>query len=370
MKSKVFFAEARAHGWRSSLPDKMAKLFDEAGFSERIPNKGLIAVKTHFGEKGTHHFVSHIFSRVATDKIRLCGGLPFLSDTNTLYVGNRANAVQHSELAARHGFSLETAGAPLVIADGLRGKNETPVEIGLKHFKTAKIASAFAEADGLVVLSHFKGHIMAGFGGAIKNLAMGCASVAGKREQHSTRQFVVPEKCVGCAQCLEVCPAKAISIKSKKAVIDKKLCIGCGECMSACAAGAIDLDWETDIKEFTERMTEYAFAAAKPFAAKGRAAYFNFLINITPDCDCMPWSDSPIVPDIGVLASKDPVALDKASYDLVKQSSGLQNTALKSGHACGEDKFRGVFPATQPEVQFEYGAQIGLGNKEYELIKL
>ena len=370
MKSKVFFADARTHGWRNSLPAKVGRLFDAAGFSACVPKKGLVALKVHFGEMGTHHFVSPLFSRAIADKIKENGGLPFLTDTNTLYSGSRSNGVVHTQTAALHGFGPEVSGAPVLIADGLRGKNETPVEIGLKHFKAAKIASAIAEADALVLISHFKAHIMAGCGGSIKNLAMGCASVAGKKEQHCTHQFVIPEKCVGCGLCAEACPEQAIALKEHKAVIDKKLCSGCGECMTVCPKGAVDLDWETDIRAFTERLTEYAFAAAKPFAKYGRVAYFNFLINITPDCDCTPWSDAPIVPDIGVLASKDPVALDKASFDLVRESSGLSGTALESAHACGQDKFRGLYPATLPEVQFSYGEKIGLGTRDYELVKV
>ena len=370
MKSKVYFTDARTHGWRNSMPAKAGKLFDAAGFKQCIPAGGLIAVKAHFGEHGSHLFVSPVFARAVVDKVKECGGLPFLSDTNTLYSGSRKNAVVHAQTAALHGFGPSVTDAPVIIADGLRGKDETLVEIGLKHFKKARVASAFAEADALVVLSHFKGHVMAGFGGAVKNLAMGCASVGGKREQHSTRQVVLAEKCVACGQCIEACPEKAISLKDKKAFIDKKRCSGCGECMVVCPKGAVDLDWETDIGEFSERMTEYAYAAAKRFSGNGRAAYFNFLLHITPECDCVPWSDAPIVPDIGILASTDPVALDKASFDLVRESAGLRHTALKGGHECGHDKFKAMFENTLPERQLTYGAQIGLGSLEYELVRI
>ncbi|MDD4004010.1 MAG: DUF362 domain-containing protein [Elusimicrobiaceae bacterium] len=370
MKSKVYFADARSQGWRNSMPAKLEKLFDAADFSACIPAAGLVAVKMHFGELGGHLFVNPVFARAVVDKVKHCGGQPFLSDTNTLYSGSRKNAVVHARTASLHGFGPAVTDAPVVIADGLLGRDERLVEIGLKHFKQARVASAFVEADALVVLSHFKGHIMAGFGGSIKNLAMGCASVAGKREQHSTRQQVVPEKCAGCGLCAEACPEKAISVSGRKAFIARELCIGCGECMTVCPQGAIDLDWATDIGEFSERLTEYAYAAAKPFAQKGRAAYFNFLLNITPECDCVPWSDAPIVPDIGVLASKDPVALDQASFDLVRDSAGLQNTALHAGHACGQDKFKALAGNTMPEAPLAYGEKIGLGSRAYELIRL
>lgn len=370
MKSKVYFTDARTHGWRNSMPAKVGRLFDAAGFRNCLPSGGLAAVKLHFGEQGGHLFVSPVFARAVVDKVRECGASPFLSDTNTLYSGSRKNAVVHAGTASLHGFGPSVTDAPVIIADGLLGKDERLVEIGLKHFKKARIASAFAEADALIVLSHFKGHVMAGFGGAVKNLAMGCASVSGKREQHCTRQVVTPEKCVGCGLCAEACPEKAITLKQGKAVISKKLCSGCGECMAICPKGAVDLDWETDIGEFSERVAEYAYAAAKRYAVKGRAAYFNFLLHITPECDCVPWSDAPIVPDIGILASCDPVALDKASFDLVRESVGLNNTALKSGRGAGEDKFKAMFSGTMPERQLSYGAEIGLGSLDYELVRI
>lgn len=370
MKSKVYFADARTGGWRNNMPSKIGKLFDAAGFSACIPEKGFTAIKLHFGELGGHLFVNPVFVRAVVDKIKAAGGQPFLSDTNTLYAGSRKDAINHSRTAMLHGFGPEVTDAPVIIADGLRGKDEREVEINLKHVKRAKIASAFAEADALVTVSHFKGHIMAGFGGSIKNLAMGCASVAGKREQHNTKQTVTTDKCIGCGLCAESCPEKAITLKDRKASIDKNLCIGCGECMTVCPKDAIELDWATDITAFTERVAEYAYAAALPFAKNDRLAFFNVLLHITPECDCTPWSDAPIVPDIGILASKDPVALDKASFDLVRDSIGLHNTALASGHECGHDKFTALAKNTVPLVQLSYGEQIGLGKQDYELIKV
>jgi uncharacterized Fe-S center protein len=220
----------------------------------------------------------------------------------------------------------------------------------------------------MIVLSHFKGHIVAGFGGAIKNLAMGCAPPEGKREQHHARPFTIPGKCTGCASCMKVCPKDAIQVKEKKSVIRHELCIGCFECMHACPEHAIDIDWETEIPEFMERMTEYAYGAVKE--KEGKAGYMNFLIRITPDCDCFAFSDAPIVPDIGILASRDPVAIDAASFDLVNRQQGYADSLLAAHHHPGGDKFRGVHEQTDGYRQVRYAEEIGLGSGSYELIRI
>jgi uncharacterized Fe-S center protein len=368
MKSPVYFASLRAHSDQESTTAKVQKLFDRAGFSEIIGPKDKTAIKLHFGETGNDGFISPVYVRQVVEKVRACQGMPFLTDTNTLYLGGRSNAVDHITTAILHGFDFAVAGAPVIIADGLNGRNIKKVTIQKKHFSEVSIAGDIAAADSLIVLSHFKGHIVSGFGGAIKNLAMGCAPPEGKRAQHNARPFTIPEKCTGCASCMKVCPEKAIAVHEKKSVITQERCIGCFECMHVCPENAIDINWETEIPQFMERMVEYASGAVK--GKEKKTGYMNFLIRITPDCDCFPFSDAPIVPDIGILASKDPVAIDTASFDLVNQQQGFRDSDLTSHHHPGEDKFRGVHAQTDGYRQVQYAEEIGMGSRAYDLIRI
>ena len=365
MASEVFFANLRARNERQNKITKIKKLFTAAGFDKLLTKDNLTAVKLHFGEEGSDGYINPVFVRQIVDKIKEQGAKPFLTDTNTLYSGSRHNSVDHLLTAIEHGFDYAVVGAPLIIADGLKSENMAYVEINKKHFQQVRIAGDILAADHMIVLSHFKGHEMAGFGGAIKNLAMGCAPAAGKKDQHSTRPVVNQALCVGCGKCIKVCPQSTIAAHDKKSEIDAKNCIGCGECLTVCPVKAISLDWTTEICDFMERLTEYAYGAVKD--KQGKVGYMNFLLNITPDCDCVPWSDAPIVPDIGILASTDPVAIDQASFDLVNQQTGFMNSCLKGNHEQGEDKFKGVRKSTQGCRQIEYAAELGMGSKEYTL---
>lgn len=368
MPSPVYFATMRAFSDQESMTAKVQRLFDKAGFSELIGSQDKTAIKLHFGELGSDGFISPVYIRQVVERVKACQGLPFLTDTNTLYLGSRSNAVEHIGTAVLHGFDYAVTGAPVIIADGLNGKNHTRVKINKKHFNDVVIAGDIAAADSLIVLSHFKGHIVSGFGGAIKNLAMGCAPPEGKRAQHNARPFTIPEKCTGCASCMKVCPKDAIKVMKKRSVISQDLCIGCFECMHACPEHAIDIDWETEIPEFMERMVEYAYGAVH--GKEGKVGFMNFLIRITPDCDCFPFSDAPIVPDIGILASKDPVAIDAASFDLVNQQQGYPDSLLCTHHQPGGDKFKGVHGQTDGYRQVQYAEEIGMGCRKYELIKI
>lgn len=368
MKSDIYFANVRARSDKENKLAKIGKLFDAAGLASAIRKGDLTAVKLHFGQRGNDSYVNPVLVRPIVDRVKALGARPFLTDTNTLYGGGRANSVDHLQTAIEHGFGYEVTGAPLIIADGLRSDYYREVMIDKKRFQSAKIAGEIAAADSMIVVSHFKAHLPAGFGGAIKNLGMGCAPSLGKADQHSTRPIFNAEMCSGCAACARSCPASAIEVDEKITSIDYEACLGCGECLRSCPNFAIDFDWLVELPPFMERIAEYASAAVK--GKEGRVGYFNFLLNITPDCDCVPWSDAPFVPDIGILASKDPVAIDQASYDLVNRQIGLQNTMLQKNRAPGEDKFKGVWEKTEGLIQVDYAAKIGMGRKEYRLIEI
>lgn len=368
MVSDVYFAPTRATNPGQSKASQVRNLFEAAGFADLIREGDLTAVKLHFGERGCDTYVSPVFVRQVVDEVKTGGGRPFLTDTATLYGGSRRDAVGHLLTAIEHGFDYSVAGAPLIIADGLRGENSVEVEIGKKHIKQAKIAGDVAAADSMIVVSHFKGHCMAGFGGAIKNLGMGCASPSGKADQHyASKPTVAEDKCKGCGRCVHICPKSAAVLEGGKARIDPQCCVGCGACLGACPEEAIDLDWDK-MPGFIERIVEYAFGAVS--GKSERVGFINFVINVTPECDCLPWSDASIVPDVGILASKDPVAIDAASLDLVNAQQGFVTSALQSHHGKGEDKFRGLWPKVDANHQISYGEAIGLGTSKYRLIEI
>jgi uncharacterized Fe-S center protein len=368
MSSEVYFANLRARDERSSTASKVRRLFDAAGFSGLIRKGDHTAVKLHFGERGNDSYISPVFVRQVVEKVRECGGIPFLTDTNTLYLGSRSNAVDHITTAILHGFDYAVVGAPVIIADGLYGRNSVQVSVHKRHFEKVFIAGDIASAQSMIVMSHFKGHEVAGFGGAIKNLAMGCAPPAGKRAQHQARPVIVEQQCTGCEKCVTVCPKSAISLVHKKSRIDRERCIGCFECMTVCPERAIDIDWETEIPDFIERMVEYACGAIAK--KNGGVGYMSFLTHITPDCDCVPWSDAAIVPDIGILASTDPVAIDAASFDLVNRRAGFADSFLAANLQPGADKFRGMRRNTNGQYQIRYAEECGLGTVTYTLIEI
>lgn len=367
MSSRVYFSNFRSRSQGENKNSKIKQLFDRAGFGEFINENDLTAIKLHFGEKGNDAFLKPVLINAVVEKTIEYQAKPFLTDTNTLYYGSRHNAVDHLQTAIKNGFAYAVTGVPVIIADGIRGDNWIPVSVGLKHFTKVKIAGDIENSDSMLVLSHFKGHGMCGFGGAIKNLAMGCASAPGKIEQHQCAKPVITDNCTGCGTCIETCPVSVMSLVKGKAVIDMRNCIACNNCLSTCPESAIELDSDS-LPEFMERMVEYAYGAVKN--KKGKVGYINFLMDITPDCDCEAFSDSPIVPDIGILVSTDPVALDKASYDLVNQQAGLENSLLEHHHHQGGDKFRGVWENVDGRVLLEYAEEIGMGFQKYELITL
>lgn len=377
MKSNVFFSDLKVSSDKTLL-DKLDILLDRAHLKEKVREKDLVAIKLHFGERGNTAFVRPIFLRRVVDRVKEYKGKPFLTDTNTLYLGSRSEAVSHLTTAYQNGFVYAVVDAPLLIADGLRGNSSMKVRIDKPLFKTVSIAHAIYMADVLISVAHFKGHELSGFGGTLKNLGMGCASREGKLSQHSNISPQVKAKaCKGCELCLAWCPQEAISmispesgskIKHPIAFIDSQKCIGCGECILTCPTGAVLIQWNETIPIFQKKMVEHAFGAVQK--KKGKALYLNFLTQITPACDCNGFSDAPIVNDIGILSSEDPVAIDQASVDLVNGAEGNRSSKLSSAWNPGEDKFRAIYPDVDWNIQLSYAEEIGLGTREYELIKI
>lgn len=360
MPSTVYFYDMSCRKHSQTKESKIGRLCNLLRLQDIVVKDQPCAIKLHFGEMGNDTHLNPQLVQVVVDKVRQAGAKPFLTDTTTLYSGSRNNAVDHLNTALRHGFAPGVVDAPVIIADGLFGENDVPVEINCKHFKEVYVATEIFKAPSMVVLSHFKGHEMAGFGGAIKNLAMGGASKRGKRDQHGTTVQVNEEKCVGCGACVKHCPEKALSLVNGKSHCDSTKCIGCFECMTVCDPKAIEIDWETDMPAFVERMTEYALGVQK--GHEGHVLYINFVMNVTPDCDCAGWSDRPMIPDVGILASLDPVALDQACFDLVQKQHLLCDLDLQ-----GRDLFTARWPHTLGPNQLTYGESIGMGSRDYEL---
>jgi uncharacterized Fe-S center protein len=344
--------------------ERAGRALERAGLGHAVEEDDLVAVKLHFGEKGNTGFVEPIYVREVVERAREAGGRPFLTDANTLYRGARGNAVQHTECALANGFSYATVEAPIVIADGLTGQDGIDVEIGGTHFDTVRIGAAAIHADAMVVVSHVKGHEASGFGGAIKNLGMGLGTRSAKQRMHSDfRPEVDAEKCTACARCVTWCPVTAIEIPDDVAIIDLETCYGCGECVAACPYMAIGIQWETDAGVMQEKMAEHAAGALS--GKEGKVVCVSFVTRVTPDCDCWHFSDAPFVPDIGVLASTDPIAIDQAAYDLVTAAEGLPGTRA-DGMGPGVDKFQEI-TGVDGTVALSHGESLGLGTRSYEL---
>ena len=377
MKSPVFFSDLKVESGKTLL-DKLDILLDRVDLKGKIREKDLVAIKLHFGEKGNTAYVRPIFLRRVVDRVKQYKGKPFLTDTNTLYIGTRSEAVSHLTTASENGFTESVVNAPILIADGLRGNSTMKVRIDKPIFKTVSIAHAIYMADALITVTHFKGHELCGFGGVLKNLGMGCSSREGKLSQHSNISPKVKGKnCKGCERCLSWCAQEAISMRAPQsgvetkqtiAFIDPKKCVGCGECILTCPSGAIQIQWNESIPIFQKKMVEHAYGAVQK--KKGKTLYLNFLTQISPACDCYGYSDTPIVNDIGILSSEDPVAIDQASVDLVNGETGNRSSKLPKNWESGEDKFRAIYPEVDWNIQLAYAEEIGMGTREYELIKI
>ncbi len=369
MTSTVYITDFKATS-RENLPEKLVRLLDQSGIDGMVNKEDLTAVKLHFGEKGNTAFIRPPYIRSIVKAIRKRGAIPFLTDANTLYAGARSDTPTHIKTAVENGFSFSSMdGAPVIIADGLRGTSDKVVEINQQHCKKVYIGSEIVSADALISVAHFKGHELSGFGGTLKNLGMGCASRRGKLDQHSTVSPKVKRKtCIGCGECAAHCPANAIVLEEKKASIDPEICIGCGECIIRCPTASVNIRWNQTIPVFLEKMMEYTLGVLQN--KQGKALFVNFISDISPACDCLPYNDAPIVRDIGIAASTDPVALDQASADLVNAEAALPGCCLTCNTLPGEDKFKGLYPNVPWELQLAYGERIGLGCREYTLKRL
>lgn len=365
--AEVHFSDMRADH-RRNLLTKFEQLLIEAGIESRISKKDLVAIKVHFGEVGNTSYIRPVFVRRAVELVKKLGGKPFITDSNTLYAGSRSDSVSHLETAIANGFGYSSIGAPIIIGDGLRGQSDIDVEIDGAHFKKVAISSEFVNADAVIALTHFKGHELSGFGGALKNIGMGTASRRGKMAQHSSvSPKVTAKRCIACGDCVSHCAHSAIKI-AEKAGIDPKICIGCGECIIVCPTGAIAVQWTEGPKAMQEKMAEHAAGALKGKLEK--AVFANFITQVSPACDCNGFSDAPIVSDVGIVSSRDPVAIDQASVDLVNACPGREDSALKSNHLPGQDKIRGVYPDIDWAVQLDVAVRMGLGTRQYSLKKI
>lgn len=369
-KANVYFTDFRTKIGVSQTT-KLQKLCRAAGIADIDFEGKFVAVKMHFGELGNCAYLRPNYVRAVTDVIRELGGKPFLTDCNTLYPGSRKNAVDHLMNAELNGFNSVTTGCQIIIADGLRGTDdiEVPVPNG-EYCKTALVGRALMDADILISLNHFKGHECTGFGGAIKNIGMGGGSRAGKMIQHNDGKPIVhPEICKGCKRCARECGSDAIFYdENGKACIDQDLCKGCGRCIGACAFDAITELSDTANESLCRKMAEYAQALCH-----GRPNFhISLIMDVSPNCDCHSENDAPILPNIGMLASFDPIALDQACADLCQQAAPIRNSQLGDNLAKPDwhhhhDHFFDSNPNVRWKETLEHGEKIGLGTRQYEL---
>ena len=373
-KAKVYFTDFRTPYGGLPLGQKLQKLMKQAGIANIDFKDKFVAIKMHFGEKGNLAFLRPNYAKAVADVVKELGGRPFLTDCNTLYVGSRKHGLEHLDCAYENGFNPFCTGVHTIIADGLKGTDEEEVPVvGGELVKSAKIGRALMDADIVISLTHFKGHEMTGFGGAIKNIGMGGGSRAGKMEMHCDGKMKVnAKKCVGCGACVKICAHNAPVITDGKAKIDLNKCVGCGRCLGRCPKDAISSDFSNSGEALNKRMAEYAWAIIN-----GRPSFHvSLIVDVSPNCDCHAENDTPIVGDIGMLASFDPVALDKACADLVNAAVPLPNSQLgdnlaKHPEECvGHDHFHNSTPASSWECLLEHGEKLGMGTMEYELITI
>ena len=367
MASKVYYGDLRTD-FHENLQQKLYRLMKTAGAGDIDFEKKFVAIKMHFGEPGNLAFLRPNWAKTVADFVRDRGGKPFLTDCNTLYVGGRKNGLDHLDTAFLNGFSPLSTGCQVVIADGIKGNDEAYVPVvGGEYVTEAKIGRAVMDADVFISLSHFKGHEQTGFGGALKNIGMGCGSRAGKMEQHKAgKPHVQERKCVGCGMCTKICAHDAISITDKKASIDHSKCVGCGRCIAICLRDAIVNNSNDSPVLLNRKIAEYSKAVVD-----GRPCFhIALVIDVSPNCDCHSENDAAIVPNVGMFASFDPVALDMACADAVNAQPVIRGTAADAGDHCDHDHFHRMHPETCWMSCLEHAEKLGIGTREYELIKI
>ena len=367
--SKVFFTNLRAKPSQNLLK-KLETLVVRAGIYTIDFEKKITAIKIHFGEPGNLSYLRPNYAARIVKILKARKAIPFLTDCNTLYSGGRSNAPSHLEAAFENGFNPLSTDCPVIIGDGLRGNDFTDIPLEMEYCTSAKIGSSIAASDIIISMNHFKGHEMTGFGGALKNLGMGCASVGGKLFLHSgASPDIFEENCTGCKVCEKFCAHDAIKVGTDKiAHIDYARCVGCGQCVAVCQYDSARVVWQSSSETVCKRIAEYSFAVVKDKPA----FHINFMMNISPDCDCWGYNDYPLVPDIGIAASFDPVALDKACSDMVMAAPALAGSKIRIDHKHddlkGIDKFKLAHPDTFWQSGLEHGEKIGLGRMNYELV--
>ena len=349
--SDVFFVNVDDNE-RMNYIAKLTMICEKLRLNERIEKNQYVAIKVHMGERGNTCFIPPWYVSFFVEYIKSLGAKPFITDTNVLYRGNRTNAIDHLNSVTGHGYNYATFGAPVIIADGLVGNSGVKVEIDGNVLKSVEIAEALYNSDFILCLSHFKGHMITSIGGALKNLGMGAGTRSGKLEMHSNaKPFVVDKKCTACKRCMEHCPVDAISLSaSGKAVIDKDKCIGCADCIAVCRFDAVQFSWDGTSQNIQEKMVDHFAGCVKN--KPNKVAYFNFLINMSPLCDCFGFSGQAITEDIGIIGSNDPVAIDKASLDLVTKRAN-------------KDVFKILFPNYDANVQLKAAEKLNLGTTKY-----
>ncbi|MGL5437365.1 MAG: DUF362 domain-containing protein [Lachnospiraceae bacterium] len=366
-KSKVYYTNFKAT-YSENLLQKLNRLIRRAGMTKQImfENK-YTAVKIHFGEPGNLAYLRPNYAKVLIDIIKEEQGRAFLTDCNTLYVGRRKNALDHLDAAYENGYSPFSTGCHVIIADGLKGTDETLVPIEGEYVKEAKIGRAVMDADIFISLNHFKGHEATGFGGALKNIGMGCGSRAGKMEQHNAgKPHVVQDICIGCGACTRVCAHSAITITSRKAAISHERCVGCGRCIGVCPVDAVASSYDESNDILNKKIAEYTWAVLKDRPH----FHISLVCDVSPNCDCHSENDIPIVPNVGMFASFDPVALDVACADAVNRQPIIAGSVLSEQSHHHSDHFINTHPETNWEVCIDHAVKLGIGHREYELITI